>query len=208
MLRAITKKEITPQPVLVVQRRVKPSEVAQILAQVLGRVFAYAQRRGIPLAGQPLTRYLEWGPGVWTIEPGMGIGASPLEPITDPEIKAGTLPGGLVATTTREGTYETLLQTHGVVQQWLEAQGLTRTGAPGKSTPPIPPTILILRIGRPMSSGLWRAMSNAKRSTVTLHLVSSLDDFTAKKDDSVSWMDSSDVYERGLQKTALRSSSG
>jgi len=40
-------------------------------------------------------------------------------------------------------------------------------------------------------------MSSAMRSTVTLHVVSSLDGFIAKKDNSVSWMDSSgDVYER------------
>jgi hypothetical protein len=44
-----------------------------------------------------------------------------------------------------------------------------------------------------------RNMSNASRSTVTLHVVSSLDGFIAKKDNSVSWMDSSgDVYERGV----------
>src|SRR5271156_361763 len=36
------------------------------------------------------------------------------------------------------------------------------------------------------------------RSTVTLHVVSSLDGFIARKDNSVSWMDSSDVYERGV----------
>jgi dihydrofolate reductase len=36
------------------------------------------------------------------------------------------------------------------------------------------------------------------RSTVTLHVVSSLDGFIAKKDNSVSWMDSGDVYERGV----------
>lgn len=37
------------------------------------------------------------------------------------------------------------------------------------------------------------------RSTVTLHLVSSLDGFIARKDNSVSWMDSSgDVYEKGI----------
>src|SRR5258708_31240559 len=42
-------------------------------------------------------------------------------------------------------------------------------------------------------------MSSAMRSTVTLHVVSSLDSFIAKKDNSVSWMDSSgDVYERGV----------
>jgi dihydrofolate reductase len=41
-------------------------------------------------------------------------------------------------------------------------------------------------------------MSSALRSTITLHVVSSLDGFIASKDNSVSWMDSSDVYERGV----------
>jgi dihydrofolate reductase len=42
-------------------------------------------------------------------------------------------------------------------------------------------------------------MSSAMRSTVTLHVVSSLDGFIAKKDNSISWMESSgDVYERGV----------
>jgi riboflavin biosynthesis pyrimidine reductase len=41
-------------------------------------------------------------------------------------------------------------------------------------------------------------MSNAMRSAVTLHVVSSLDGFIAKKDNSISWMDSSDVYESGV----------
>jgi len=42
-------------------------------------------------------------------------------------------------------------------------------------------------------------MVNARTSTVTLHLVSSLDGIIAKKDNSVSWLDSSgDVYEKGV----------
>ena len=42
-------------------------------------------------------------------------------------------------------------------------------------------------------------MSSAMRPTVTLHVVSSLDGFIARKDNSVSWMDSpGDVYERGV----------
>jgi dihydrofolate reductase len=42
-------------------------------------------------------------------------------------------------------------------------------------------------------------MSSEMRSTVTLHVVSSLDGFIAKKDNSFSWMDSpGDVYERGV----------
>ena len=40
---------------------------------------------------------------------------------------------------------------------------------------------------------------NAKRRSVTLHVVSSLDGFIAKKDNSVSWLDSSgSVYEAGV----------
>ena len=45
-------------------------------------------------------------------------------------------------------------------------------------------------------------MSHSKQSaagqTVTLHMVSSLDGFIAKKDNSVSWMDSASVYEAGV----------
>jgi dihydrofolate reductase len=37
------------------------------------------------------------------------------------------------------------------------------------------------------------------KSTVTLHMVASLDGFIAKKDNSISWMDSpGDVYEKGV----------
>ena len=36
------------------------------------------------------------------------------------------------------------------------------------------------------------------KSTVTLHVVASLDGFIAKKDNSISWMDSGDVYEKGV----------
>jgi dihydrofolate reductase len=44
-----------------------------------------------------------------------------------------------------------------------------------------------------------RGEVNARRSTVTLHVVSSLDGIIAKKDNSVSWLDSSgDVYEKGV----------
>jgi dihydrofolate reductase len=44
-----------------------------------------------------------------------------------------------------------------------------------------------------------RVEVNARKSTITLHMVSSLDGFIAKKDNSVSWLDSSgDVYEQGV----------
>ncbi len=42
-------------------------------------------------------------------------------------------------------------------------------------------------------------MSSAMKSRVTLHVVSSLDGFIAKKDNTISWMDTpGDVYEKGV----------
>jgi dihydrofolate reductase len=43
-----------------------------------------------------------------------------------------------------------------------------------------------------------RSEGSAKERTVTLHMVSSLDGFIAKKDNSVHWMDSTSVYEAGV----------
>ena len=44
-----------------------------------------------------------------------------------------------------------------------------------------------------------RGEAGANRSTVTLHVVSSLDGFIARKDNSVSWLENyGDVYEKGV----------
>lgn len=40
-----------------------------------------------------------------------------------------------------------------------------------------------------------------KNSTVTIHMVSSLDGFVAKKDGGVAWMQSTDSYDRGMELT-------
>ena len=41
-------------------------------------------------------------------------------------------------------------------------------------------------------------VGNAAGSKITLHVVSSLDGFIARKDNSVSWMDVKSVYEAGV----------
>ena len=43
-----------------------------------------------------------------------------------------------------------------------------------------------------------RSEANAKEPRVTLHMVSSLDGFIAKKDNSVAWLDTGSVYEAGV----------
>ena len=105
MAYSIGKKEIAPQPVLVVRRRVKPTEIAATLGEVLGHVFLHAQKNGIALAGHPFTRYVEWGPGLLTIEAGLPVAAHSGAG-SEGQIRAETLPGGFVATTIHAGPYD------------------------------------------------------------------------------------------------------
>ena len=126
----ISRKQISPQPVLVMRRRVKPAELAQALGEIFGQTHLYAQRSGATMAGPPFTRFLEWGPGLSTIEAGMPIAAP------DPgegDVRADVLPGGPVATTIHTGPYDQLSGAHAAVQQWIEAEGLVAQGAPWES---------------------------------------------------------------------------
>ncbi len=129
MAYSISKKETAPQPVLVVRRRVKPDQIAATLGEVLGHVFLHAQQNGIALAGPPFTRYVEWGPGLLTIEAGLAVAAH-AGAGSEGEIRPETLPGGFVATTVHSGAYDKLTEAHAAVQQWIEAEGLRAAGAP------------------------------------------------------------------------------
>jgi len=127
---SIEKKQLFPQPVLVVKRRVKPSELAAALGEMFGRVFLHAQQTGAALAGAPFARYLECPPGLWTIEAGFPV-VQPGQPAGD--IAASTLPGGPAAVTTHAGPYDKLSEAHAAIQQWMEAHGLAESGAPWES---------------------------------------------------------------------------
>jgi AraC family transcriptional regulator len=128
MVYSITKKELEPQPVLVVRRRVKRSEIAATIGAVLPGIFVYAQQHGIALAGLPFTRYVEVGAGLLTIEPGMRIASGSAAGAG--EIVADTLPGGPAASTIHTGPYEQLPDAYGALQQWIETEGLAVAGAP------------------------------------------------------------------------------
>lgn len=128
----IMKKELTVQPVLVVRRRVKRSDIAATIGAVLPGIFQYAQQRGLALSGHPFTRYVELGPGMVTMEPGMRIsGASGASsPASVEGVVEDTLPGGSVASTIHAGTYETLSEAYAALEIWIESKGLRPAGAP------------------------------------------------------------------------------
>ena len=124
---SIIERTLSPQPVLVARRRVKRVEIAKALGELLGAVFLHAQRAGATITGQPFTRYLEWGPAMFSIESGLPI-ASRIE--GEGDILADTLPGGSAAVTTHLGPYEQLFDAHAAVQLWLEESSRRAAGAP------------------------------------------------------------------------------
>ncbi len=125
MAYSITKKNVSLQQVLVIRRTVKRSEIASTIAEVLPRIFQYAQQHGVALAGPPFTRYLEVGPGLLTMEPGIAVAAGAALPKASGEhqIIANTLPGGPVATTTHAGPYDQLTEAYAAIEEWAKAEG-------------------------------------------------------------------------------------
>ncbi len=129
MTYSVTKTTLSPQSVLVVRRTVNRSEIASTIADVLPRVFMYAQRHGLALTGQPFTRYIETGPGLVTIEPGMRVTKEANAP-GGGEVVSDTLPGGEAATTVHMDPYEDLPDAYAAIERWMKANGAASGGAP------------------------------------------------------------------------------
>ncbi|HMH29345.1 MAG TPA: AraC family transcriptional regulator [Steroidobacteraceae bacterium] len=122
----ILRKEIAPQHILFIRRRIAPGERKDTLGECFGKLFSYGAKAALPIAGWPLCR-LNMGPGLLTIEPAM--------PLTAPasgegEIQSGMLPGGDVAFGIHAGPYEGLGETHAAIERWIEANGFRPDGAP------------------------------------------------------------------------------
>ena len=131
MAYSIATKQLSSQPVLVARRRVQRPEIAQAIGEALARVFAYAQKNGIAVAGPPFVRYPEMGPGLMTLDIGAPV-AGP-SAVSAPEIRADTLPGGLTAVSTHTGHYNKLPEAVTTLGEWIAQHGLIPDGGPWES---------------------------------------------------------------------------
>jgi AraC family transcriptional regulator len=124
---SITRKELAPQHILFIRRRIAPGERKEALGECFGRLFSYGAKAGLPIAGWPLCRYVNIGPGLLTIEPAMPVAA----PATgEGEIQSGVLPGGAAALGIHAGPYEGLGETYAAIERWAEANEHRVDGAP------------------------------------------------------------------------------
>jgi AraC family transcriptional regulator len=123
---SITRNQIQPQHILFIRRRIAPSELQQTLGECLGKLFTYAAKCGLPIAGWPICRYVSTGLGLWTVEPAVPLAT----PATgEGEMQVGMLPGGWVALGVHVGPYDRLPDTNAAIERWIEANGF-RTGGP------------------------------------------------------------------------------
>jgi AraC family transcriptional regulator len=124
---SIVRKEIAPQHILYIRRRVAPSEMQAALGECFGKLFGYGAKAGLPIAGWPLCRYVSTGQGLWTIDPAMPLAA----PVTgEGEMIADVLSGGPVALGIHGGPYDQLPDTNAAIERWIEANGYKVAGAP------------------------------------------------------------------------------
>jgi len=130
MTYSITKTRLSPQPVLVVRRSIKRSEIAATIADGLQKIFLAAQKAGVALSGPPFLRCLNAGPGLMTVEPGMRVAGPATNAALDEDVLWETLPGGEAATTLHMGKYEDLPEAYAAIEQWMKAEGLKMGGAP------------------------------------------------------------------------------
>jgi AraC family transcriptional regulator len=124
---SITRKELAPQHILFMRRRIAPSERKEALGECFGRLFSYGAKAGLPIAGWPLCRYVNMGPGLLTIEPAMPLAAPAAG---EGDMHAGVLPGGAVALGIHAGPYEGLGETNAAIERWIETNGFRVAGAP------------------------------------------------------------------------------
>ena len=127
---SIERRELTPQPALIMRCRISREELQAAIGNSLGGVYGHCQKVGLPLDGRPFTRYLSTGPGLWEIECGKPL-ATPA--VGQGAIEAATLPGGSVLVAMHGGLYDQLSETYVAMERWMDANGARSGGAPWES---------------------------------------------------------------------------
>jgi AraC family transcriptional regulator len=128
---SIARIQLPEQPVLVLRRRVKRSEIAQAIGEALPLVFVCAGRNGLEVTGPPFVRYPDMGPDLMTLDIGVPVAAA--SDVSDGGIRADTLPEGPAVVTTHMGHYNKLPEAVTALGNWIQQQGLTPVGGPWES---------------------------------------------------------------------------
>jgi AraC family transcriptional regulator len=127
---SIARQDLTDQPVVFVRVRAARHEIPAAIAGGLGKAFPFAMKAGLPIAGRPYARYHAMGPGLFTMDVGVPVGASTAG---EGEVEGGTLPGGPALLAVHAGSYDSLGETYAAMERWMEEHGCQPNGGPWES---------------------------------------------------------------------------
>jgi effector-binding domain-containing protein len=113
---------VDAQPTAVVRRRARPGDLARVVPQGCGEVWAFVRTSGLPHPGRNLALYLDCQ---INLECGVEV-AQPFEG-TD-QVVCSQTPAGLVATAAHWGPYDRLGDAHRAIGRWCAAHGHTPAG--------------------------------------------------------------------------------
>lgn len=123
----ITQQHLPASTFLYAKGRCSHADIAKELGRIFGTCFKHALANGVEMKSPPTTLYTHWGPGMVTIHAGLMIGA----PIAPPEgLFCEELAAGDAAVTIHTGPYDSLGEAHAAMEQFLDANGLAKRGAP------------------------------------------------------------------------------
>lgn len=124
---SVSRQQYPGQDILLIRRSIPRAQLQPMLAECFGKLFGHGAKRGLPIAGWPVARYLSVGPGLWTVEAAMPL-AAPAS--SEGEMESGTLPAGPVALAVHVGPYEQLPETYAAIEKWMQANDARPGGAP------------------------------------------------------------------------------
>lgn len=123
----ITRITLEEQPILYIRRQVGQSapELQALFAECFPKLFGYGMQTGLAITGNPIARYVDVTPGLWTVDCVMPL-SQPAD--ATEELEAGVLSGGPVVKGIHFGPYEQLKDSYVAMQTWINDEGLTPNG--------------------------------------------------------------------------------
>lgn len=118
------------QPILYIRREIPLSRLQQTMGECFGALFGYGQKAGLAIAGNPISRYVTTGDGLWTVDCVLPL-SQPAD--SNGEIESGVLVSGPVAFAVHEGPYDRLSETYSAIEKWIDENGYSPGGPPWES---------------------------------------------------------------------------
>ena len=122
----VEEKRFEAQPAVVIRTAARQQDMGPAMSELFPAILAFVLESPAEPAGPPFCRYLSMGGEEWEFECGMTV----TEPVAgEGRVEATELPGGDVVTTMHVGPYETLGQSWGALEGWMQENGRGPGGA-------------------------------------------------------------------------------